>query len=139
VADQQAKFRDFTKKRSPVYFTVGDDTFHCVKALSPVKLQEFIRTARRSETTEDNILERITGAMKFILTKDDYPRFLEIMDDDDDPLDVEQLLEILAWAVETYGVRPTEASSSSSTTSANDGAGTSSTAGAPAVESIPSL
>jgi hypothetical protein len=138
VAEQQAQFRDFTRKRSPIYFTVGDDRFDCVKALAPVKLQEFVNASRRGATDETNAIDRVVNAMRFIVVQDQFPRFLELLSDDDDPIDIEQLMEIMSWAVETYGVRPTGASSNSSTTSANDGAGTSSTAGAPAEESIPS-
>jgi len=138
VTEQQARFRDFTRRRSPIYFTVGDDRFDCVKALSPVKLQEFVNASRGGATDETNAIDRVVNAMRFIVINDQFPRFLELLSDDDDPLDIEQLMEIMSWAVETYGVRPTEASSNSSTMSANDDAGTSSTAGVPAAESIPS-
>lgn len=136
MTDQQARFRDFTKKRSPIYFTVGDDRFDCVKALSPKKLQEFVAASRGTATDESNVVDRVINAMKFIVVQAQFPRFVELLDDDEDPIDVEQLLDIIGWAVETYGVRPTVASSNSSTTLATDDAGTSSTAGALPAESI---
>lgn len=159
-----AIFRDFTKKRPPVYFNIGDEKFHCFKALGPRRLQRAINAFREVQTqskegvTEGNVgqlLERITNTMIFFLKPESYKRFdalvrrededelendiEDVADDDYEPVDVYQLIDILTWLLgDVYGARPTKPSSDSSTTSESDDGGTSSTAGAQLEESIPS-
>lgn len=156
-----ANFRDFTKKRPPVYFILnGDERFNCYRAISPKKLQRAMNAFRGIQAeTKDGIdegnvvalLGRISNTMIFFLKPESYERFEKLVnppdedevdgeDDSDEKLvDVEQLVDILTWLLgEVYSTRPTKPSSDSSTTSPSDGTGTSSTAGAQPKESIPS-
>lgn len=136
---EQVRFRDFTKKRSPVSFRVGEFEFECYKALSPAKLQDAILTWRTKEDgtagemeiNEKNFVKRIAEVFKFFLLPASYAVFIEVLNDEDndDPIDMEQYSEIIQWLMEMYGARPTQASSDSSSSSETDDAGTSSAAG----------
>jgi hypothetical protein len=135
MADQEVRFRDFSKKHIPIYFMVDDDRFDCVKSLSPIKLQEFIRTVRKNSTDESNAIDKVLEAMKMILLPPSYERFIERMQGDDDNLiDMEQLGQITEWALEAYTGRPLAVSSTSSPQSVNAGSGTSSMDGAQPTE-----
>jgi hypothetical protein len=131
MADQEVRFRDFSKKQTPIYFVVDDDRFDCVKGLSPIKLQEFVRTIRKNTTDESNAIDKILEAMKMILLPPSYERFIERMQGDDDKnlIDMEQLSQITEWVLEAYTGRPLAVSSTSSPQSANVESGTSSTDG----------
>lgn len=134
---EQVHFRDFTKKRRPVSFTIEDHEFHCVKGLSPKKIQRLMAVIRGSETDETNVLERLEQTMSIFLLPESFDLFKRLVDDDDDPIDLEQQLDILRWAVEVYTGRPLTESPDSSTSSETGTSGTSSTAGAPPEESTP--
>lgn len=143
---EQVHFRDFTKKRSPVYFTIGEQRFDCVKSLSPKKIQTLLTTIRGNQTVdESNVLDRLEQVLHLVMIGDSFTRFQALLNADDDDndadpdeasLDLEQLVDIFHWIVEVYTGRPLTGSPDSSTSSQSDESGTSSTAGAPLAESI---
>ena len=134
----QVHFRDFTKKRQPVTFTIAGAEFHCVRGLSPKKIQHLIAVIRGGDTDETNVLERLEQTMAVFLLPESFERFKTLLDDDneEDLVDLEQQLEILRWAVEVYTGRPLTESPDSSNSSETGTSGTSSTAGAQPEESI---
>lgn len=137
-----AHFRDFTKKRPPVYFHLNDERFDCAKAINPKKLQRAMNTFRGLKTDiekgvdESNVadlLDRISDTMVFFMKAESYERFHALINDEDadEPVDHEQLVAILTWLLgEVYSARPSKPSSDSTTTSPIDGTGTISTDGA---------
>ncbi len=138
----QVVFKDFTKKRSEIAFGLDGETFECVKALAPDDLQKFALAMQGNGSEEkiaiDVMLERVKNAFGFVLQDEAKPRFLAKFSDRENPVDIEQLTDIVGWLTEQYTARPTEPSSDSLTGSPSDGFGTSSPVGAAFAESIPS-
>lgn len=143
----EANFRDFTKKRPEIYFDLNGERYHCRKALTPKKLQLAMRAFRSIKSEFDavvdtsdaaekaentDLLGKIAGVLIHFLKVDSFDRLNAALNDDepDEPIDVEQLMEILKWTLETMTGRPTTPSPDSTDTSPSDGTGTSSTAGA---------
>lgn len=136
-------FRDFSRKRPRIFFTIDGEEFDARKALPPVKLQEamvkFRGTKGDDESRVDNIMEKLAGGLELLLKPESYGRFLILLNDDerDEPVDVLQLTEIFQWLIEKYTVHPTQALSDSSTSSETDSAGTVSPDGVQPPESTP--
>ena len=133
-------FRDFTRKRPRIHFAIGEEEFDARKALPPARLQDAMhkfRGANVEDTTVDNIMEKLTGALELLLQPESYTRFVAAMNDEarDEPIDVPQLTEIFQWLIEQYTARPTEALPDSSTSSSNGSAGTDSPDGLQPAES----
>jgi hypothetical protein len=144
LSETQVVTRDFSKKRVRVKFTVDDEEFLCRKSLPLGKLQDFVSQVKNTTTDEQNALERIDDLMRVILTKDSYHRFhdrflpgdeVDVDDEDFEPIDHEQVLDIMRYIIEQFTKRPTKPSSSSSTGLVTDDGGSSSTVGAPPAES----
>lgn len=142
---EQANFRDFTRKREPAGFTIGDESFECYKALAPKRMQRAIAAFRVAKAkfeggvTEENIdsvIDEIVNVLKFFIKSEPFARFKELVDDEeaDEPIDIMQLMEIVQYLIERIGTRPTEPSSDSLSTSETDDGGTSLTAGAQLAE-----
>ncbi len=140
---EEVYFRDFTQKRKRVYFRVEPDEFDCVSALPPDDLQVVagMWKSYRGEADETSIAQTLAKLREifeiFILPKS-FEVFSRRLGDRQNPIDVQQLVEIIQWIIEVYAARPTTPSSSSPATSVNGDGGTSSTAGASLAESLPS-
>jgi hypothetical protein len=138
-------FKDFTKKRVPVKFQIDDDVFECVSGLSIFALQDVIKLWRGSDlaqTIKDGdagkIVEMLSGIFKIFVQTESFDLFMTRLSDTRQPIDIQQLLEIVSWIVEVYTRRPTQPSLDSSNSSQNDDGGTSSLVGARLDELIPS-
>lgn len=143
---ENANFRDFSKKRRPIYFMIDEERFDCRKALGAAVLQEAMskfKSARSEgdDITAETVLAKLSGALELLLLGDAHARFMAAVLDRDreEPIDLPQLTEIFTWLIEQYTVRPTEALSDSSPSSRTDNAGTDSLAGAQQPELIPSI
>lgn len=140
---ETAIFRDFSRKRRPIYFTIDDETFSCRKALGAEVLQDAMlkfKSARSDggDVTAENVFVKISDALEILLLPESHERFMAAIKDKnrEEPIDLVQLTEIFQWLIEQYTQRPTEALGDSSTSSKTDNAGTDSPAGAPLAESI---
>jgi hypothetical protein len=141
---ETAIFRDFSRKRREIFFTIEEERFDCRKALGAADLQQAMlkfKSARSEgeDVTAENVLAKISAALELLLLPDSHARFMAAVLDRDreEPIDLGQLTEIFQWLIEQYTVRPTEALSDSSTSSSTDNAGTASLDGALLPESIP--
>lgn len=144
-------YRDFTKRRPSIGFGLNGQEFECRKALTPKKLQLAMRSFRAikqefesvvnagiNEANAPDLLGKIASVLVHFLKTESYQRFEEMLNEEepDEPVDVQQLMEILQWVLEQMMGRPTKPSSDSTPTSPSDGTGTSLTAGAQLEESI---
>lgn len=143
MTEQEVIFRDFTRKRKQVVFGISGVNYECVQALGTEALQDLMNLYRGGDmqaalkaNDAEVVMASIRSMFKIFLMDDAYAPFVEKLRDRKDPVDVHQLLEIVAWIVEVYADRPLGSSESSSSTSANGEAGTDSTAGAQLEESI---
>ena len=146
-----ANYRDFSKKRDPISFGLNGENFECRKALTPKKLQmamiafrsikkefEAVVDAGINEDNAPDLLDKIASVLVHFLKAESFERLQLVLNEDepDEPVDVQQLMEILQWVLEKMMGRPTTPSSDSTPTSPSDGTGTSLTAGALPVGSI---
>jgi hypothetical protein len=155
------EIQDFTIKREPHRFRIDDDVFEAPPLLAPFVIRKL--AALHSQlgdnvgelmTTDDGVerLLTIMGDMfRYLLPGPSGKRFVERLNTDGDPGDSDadppvpaspasidllgQVLPVLYWLLERYGLRPTVPSSDSSDGSTvgatgSPSAGISSTAGA---------
>lgn len=127
------RFRDFSKKRKPIFFILDSpnpegERFDCYPALALPSLQEISLIA--GDMTQEKVLESFSAFFKVVLQPDSAERMEKKLYDRLNPLEVEQANDIMSWLMEEYGLRPSKPSSDSSAGSPTDDAGTPSVAGA---------
>lgn len=117
----------------PKQFRVNDDIFDAAPQL-PLGLlsmvPKFKTIGAAPEAAKDTLLEFFDE----ILLDGSAARFRARVDDKKKPIGMQQMMNIIEWLLEEYGLRPTQPSSDSSITWPGL-AGTSSTDGASATES----
>jgi hypothetical protein len=126
----------------------GDDAerFEAPPIIPPVIL---VRLAEQSKFAQDRsdmdkMLHAIAEIFRLMLLPESGERFAARLIDPEisraKPVDLNrQVLPIMHWLLEEYGLRPTQPSSDSSTSSDGPESGTDSTAGAPPAELTPSV
>jgi hypothetical protein len=134
------RHRNFTKrnKQEPVSFTLDNDTFQCVRKM-PVEFTKKISRLKDVTGTVER-LELFSGLLTDLLQDESLELFNKRLGDKKDPIDVEELSEIIEWLIEVYTGRPLELSQESvpgSMTNTIVNVGTSLTDGAPVETSIP--
>jgi hypothetical protein len=120
------------------------DFYDGVPGLAAMRLVEFAGMTEQMSEQNVPVSEQVRmfkEMFEFVLTEDSAERFLARMSDKNDPIDFEQINDLMPWIMEQYGMRPTQPSSLSSNGSESPDSGTSSTPGVPNVEliSTPSL
>lgn len=121
--------RDFTKERKKLEFKIDDDVFVAASAIPAEVLLSFAREFAGMDpetTTVDQQLRAFEGVLDIVLTDESLVRFKERMNDKLLPIDMEQIEQIVTWLFEEYGLRPTEAASTSSDGQPNPDSGTNS-------------
>jgi hypothetical protein len=127
----EVKFKDFTLDAPEIKFAIAGEKFDASPALSAALLQEISDVV--DELTDDtknvSIMAKLNKLIEFcntILIGDSKERFAKLAP----TLDLNrQILPLLYWLLEAYGLRPTEVSSDSSATSPTENDGTTSTVG----------
>jgi hypothetical protein len=133
--DTIVEYKDFSRQSKQIKFTVGAQEYDAVPALGlglAVEMSNIGKTFAGGEG-----LERVDTLWEFfggILQDDGADRLKKQAYSKIDPLDIRQLMNIMNWLLEVYGLRPTQPSNDSSTGSSDDGK--SSTDGAQPEESI---
>lgn len=139
MSSDNVRFRDFSKKRTPVNFILDNGTaegerFECYPALALPSLQEITTIAEAM--TAENATESFAEFFRVVLQPESADRMENKLKDRMNPLDPEQANDVMSWLMEVYGLRPTQPSSDSSDGSPTGDAGTPSVAGASVVDSI---
>lgn len=130
--DDEVQIRDFTIKKKRLKFKIDDDVFEAHALLGLPLMQELVRTAKNMSTlVREQKFEGVFDIFDKVLYPESAARFRErAQATGDDAVDVKrQLLPILYYLLEEYGVRPTQPSSDSSTGSSSETDGITSTAG----------
>jgi hypothetical protein len=132
VAENHVKFKDFTLKRDPIRFRIADQNFDAVPSLNAGLLQRVagvVNDFTGDELDLSTIGEKIAGLIEMceaILEPESAERFKVIAP----RLDLqEQIVPLLVWLLEAYGLRPTQPSSDSSTSLPIENDGTTSEVG----------
>lgn len=133
------RFKDFTQDSQPISFMVGEETFHAYEDIPLKHLSDLFNYSAAADDPDQTgtSVTRMVELFEKFLTPESYERFRECCLGDNPPVVIgfNRLKNIIPWLMEQYGLRPTEASSGSSTTSDDDGA--ISTDGAQLTDAIP--
>lgn len=129
----EVNFKDFTKAKKRVQFKIDEDTFEAPHVLPIPTMQELARVTDKLKTakTDDETLEQVIGIFDVILLEESAKRMRERVASKEEPVDIEQLTDIMLWLLEVYSLRPTPASSPSSPGLLSETSGTPSADGAP--------
>lgn len=134
------RFKDFTLDRPPIKFAINGENFDAVPALGISLLQQIGDVAGKfadeSDVDPKNLGEKLQAFIDMcgaILEPESAVRFVNLAP----RLDIqEQIVPLLFWLLEAYGLRPTEVSSDSSTSSPNEIDGTTSEDGVSSLVSM---
>lgn len=130
--------RDFTRKREPVTFRIDDDLFEAAPAIPGDLLTEFAeRYSNISDVPIGQQLNVMKDALALVLLPESHGRFIKRLSDVENPIELEQTVEVVQWLMEHYGRRPTQPSSPSPDGPPSPEPGTSSTDAPPQQASIP--
>jgi hypothetical protein len=121
--------RDFSRKRKRVHFVIDDDTFDATPAIPADLLVEFgvrYEQAASAESLPEQF-ELLTGVLELVLLEDSYALLRKRMKDRHNPVELDQLNDIIEYLMSEYGLRPTQPSPDSSDGQPNPESGTNST------------
>ncbi len=130
--DDGIEIKDFTLKVKHHRFRIDDDVFTAHAALGLPAMQDLVKLSKGlGEAMRSDNYDTLTAVFAELLEPASAQRFVQrVQARGDDAIDVRnQLIPILYWLLEKYGLRPTQPSSSSSTESPSGSGGTTSTPG----------
>lgn len=131
------EIRDFSSKRKPVKFQIDGEKFDGVRNLSAPVLQQLAKAAEGIAGDEneeeldvfktiDEKLSALIETCNSVLQPESAERFAKLAP----TLDLQdQIIPLMMWLLEVYGLRPTTVSSESSPSSPTEPDGTTSTVG----------
>lgn len=132
----EVTFKDFTKAKKRVTFKIDDDVFEAPSVLPIPVMQELASSADKlkGNTSSGETLREVIGIFDAILLNNSAARLRERIASKEEPVDLTQLMDVMMWLLEVYGLRPTQPSSDSSAGLPDGTSGTPSTDGAPSAE-----
>lgn len=134
IAPNDPEVRDFTH-HVDVRFRIDDDLFVGLRGLPALKLMAF--GAMYDGLSASDIMsspDTFTKMFKMVLEPASAERFIERMNSDEEPISMPQVMDVIPWIMEKYGLRPLEQSSDSSAGPENPVGTTSSTVSSSTVE-----
>lgn len=127
----QVEMKDFSRKREPIWFKLNGVELRAKTALGLPSIQRVIALKDRLGEAAEDKLSVFEDIFAVLLHKDFVAPFGALVaDEDDDPVDIEQLNEMMIYVMERQGLRPTQPSGKSSGSSGDGELGTPSTDGA---------
>lgn len=131
------EIKDFSRDREEIKFKIDGDIFEAKPAIPAKVLMAFAKQFSDMDSSAgiEKQLEAFEGVLTLVLTARSLELFQVRMADDDKPIDVEQVEEIITWLFEQYGMRPTQLPDPSSDGQPSLESGTSSTGTTPVVVS----
>lgn len=107
--------RDFSISDEPLPFKLGQDIFEAVPVVPPVLLDELTAALAQMGAegrTNIELLNDFAAIFDVLLTEGTALRFRERLMSRTEPIDLNrQLVPIIQWLLEEYGMRPMEPSS----------------------------
>ena len=123
MSDGIARFKDFTAGEEPISFKVGDQVY---VARDDILLQHLGRLSEVSEGLGeggDKTVNRMLAIFEKLLEAESFERFKgAVTGESGSVIGIIRIQKIVPWLLEQYGLRPTEASSGSSSTLSESGA-----------------
>lgn len=126
--------KDFSRPRERIEFKIDGDTFEATPAVPAEILVEFANRftdVNTKPSTPGEQFATVTAVLQLVLLPESFKRLTARARDLDNPVEIDQLSDVILWLLEEYGMRPTQPSSSSSTGQASPASGTNSTATTP--------
>jgi hypothetical protein len=113
---QHAGTRDFSRPRKRLVFVIDNDTFEAAPVLPGDTYAEFVTfyTGTGETQTYQQQHDQLKEALRLALMPDSYERFANRLTDKTNPIDDDQLSDVILWLLEAYGMRPTSPSQLSS-------------------------
>lgn len=133
------EIKDFTKVRKKIQFQVDDDVFHAastIPAETMIQFTEGFTSMDPSQMSPAQMVSSLRQVIEFCLLPDSIGKFKQRMSDPENPIDMEQLDQIVQWLFEEYGMRPTDEPSNSLSGGSLPAPGTTSTVSTQGVASI---
>jgi hypothetical protein len=113
-----SEVKDFTRSSEPKRFRIDDDVFECAARLPVGMVQRFIRMTKPVNTDdEDAVAARLDAMMEIldsIMFDASAERFAHRMRSKEEPIDTQQMADVMGWLMQEYGERPTVPAPSSS-------------------------
>lgn len=126
------RFKDFTEDVQPIQFRVNEDLFIAPAVLPVPTMQQLtIAVAKLKDVGDSAAFDAILEVFDAILVDDSAIRFRQRIADKVQPIGLNQVVNIMTWLIEVYGLRPTEQPSDSSAGQLIETSGMLSTAGVP--------
>lgn len=121
--------RDFSRKRKRLDFRIDGETFEAAPGLPGDIYAEFVTLYNGTADTETYQQQHdlLKSALKLALLEESFARFTARLKDKANPIDDDQMADVVLWLLEEYGMRPTQPSQPSSDGPASPESGTSST------------
>lgn len=120
--------KDFTRKHEPINFRIDADVFEAARALPGEVLAQF--ATRFQEIGNMPVGQQVNGildALGLVLIPESASRFSKRLGSLENPIELEQAMDVLMWLLERYGLRPTQPSSNSADGLPSQASGTNST------------
>ncbi len=133
------QIKDFSRPRKKISFTIDGDLFEAAPVMPAETLMDFAGHFNKVGGTPAENLAAMRGLLEMVLLPDSYRRIAERMRDRANPIDIDQIGDLIPWLLEQYGLRPTQRSSSSADGPPSPEPGTSSTESTSGEASISSL
>lgn len=133
------EIKDFSKKRKDLVFKIDDDVFHATPVIPAETMIQFAESMTSADPTKMSPAEMVRAlrrVVEMVLLPDSLALFTKRMADPLNPIDMEQLDEVVTWLFEEYGMRPTSEPPSSLAGGSPVVPGTTSTETLPGVVSI---
>lgn len=109
------RHKDFTKKQKlePVTFTLDGDTFHCVRKMPGGMIKKIAALGNIENKSVEQKINTFIDILKDLLLDDSYEIFNGRINDKMNPIDIEEMSDIIEWLIEVYTGRPLAQSSES--------------------------
>ena len=111
----QADMRDFSKPREEIWFKINGVKLRAKPAIGMATAQRVMRLRdEMKNVTDDGKLSKMNELFTLLLHSASVVDFANVVGDEDDPVDPEQLSDMINYIMERQGLRPTQPSTESS-------------------------
>jgi len=121
--------KDFSRDRERKTFRIDNDVFEAAPAIPAGTLVDFAtRFGDLDSADAVKRLDILTQALNLVLLPDSFKLLTSRMRDKVNPIEIDQLSDVIVWLLGEYGLRPTQPFSESSDGQPNPESGTNLTA-----------
>lgn len=103
--------KDFTKQRKELPFKIDGDIFHAVPAIPGETLLQFAKQFTASIADDADIDEQLRAfkdILELVLLPESLERMTARLQDKANPIELDQIADVVMWLFGEYGLRPTE-------------------------------